>query len=332
MPTLPNEKSSLLPSTTGISDEDDNNEGEYRISGYEGDYEDSSFPTLDKRRDSFSQMKMVTHNDPLLLSTHKYESAEDFSKFLGSTSLLKNGIEQGLAAKDKKNSFHRSRSSSFTMTLEVSPEAGNGDGSHKKDSSSDIAQPVIEYYNSSQSKTKFKTTPNQHTRKEPPGMHESERQLSHNSEVFRQVSIVYQQQIKKPTNVYLKKIKKNFFEDAKSLAEGTIPQSVVLAIIIGIVCGIACYLYYSVLFFGLEYLWHTLPETYVVPNWDPSLHWLWIPLVCFTMCTLVGLTVVYMGEPGDLPYTISRVHCEAYIPMDHVSPMVFASMFSILGK
>jgi len=115
------------------------------------------------------------------------------------------------------------------------------------------------------------------------------------------------------------------------LAEGTIPQSVVLAIVIGIVCGIACYLYYSVLFFGLEYLWTTLPEEYVIPNWSPEYYWAWIPLVCSVMCTLVGLTVVYMGEPGDLPYTISRVHCEAYIPMDHVSPMVFASMFSILG-
>lgn len=67
-------------------------------------------------------------------------------------------------------------------------------------------------------------------------------------------------------------------------------------------------------------------------NWDESYYWLWIPLVSFTMITFVGLTVVFMGEPGDLPYTIGRVHAQAYIPMDHVSPMVFASLFSILGK
>jgi hypothetical protein len=69
-----------------------------------------------------------------------------------------------------------------------------------------------------------------------------------------------------------------------------------------------------------------------VGNWSEECYWLWIPLVSFTMITCVGLTVVFMGEPGDLPYTIGRVHVQAYIPMDHVSPMVFASLFSILGK
>ena len=140
--------------------------------------------------------------------------------------------------------------------------------------------------------------------------------------------------ISRHSTLYLKKIKTNFFGDAKSLAEGTIPQSIVLAIIIGIVCGIACYVYYSVLFFGLDYLWNVLPEEHIVPSksWSPGYYWLWIPIVNLVMSLCVGLTVVYMGEPGDLPYTISRVHCEAYIPMNHVLPMVFASIFSILGE
>jgi hypothetical protein len=152
------------------------------------------------------------------------------------------------------------------------------------------------------------------------------------SRVFTRMSMLYNSQIKNPTTLYLQKIKTNFFEDAKSLAEGTIPQSIVLAIIIGIVCGIACYLYYTILFWLLDYLWTVLPQQYVVGVWPEHLYWLWIPLISFSMVTLVGLTVVYMGEPGDLPYTISRVHAEAYIPMNHVTPMVFASMFSILGK
>ena len=41
---------------------------------------------------------------------------------------------------------------------------------------------------------------------------------------------------------------------------------------------------------------------------------------------------VFTFSTGDLPYTIGRVHAQAYIPMNHVSPMVFASLFSILGE
>ena len=145
------------------------------------------------------------------------------------------------------------------------------------------------------------------------------------------LSLIYNKQ-RDHAMLYLEKVKTNFFQDAKSLAEGTIPQSIVLAVAIGIVCGIACWLYYSVLFFFLEFLWTTLPEKLVIDKWDEDKYWLWIPLVSSIMVTCVGLTVVCMGEPGDLPYTIGRVHAQAYIPMNHVSPMVFASLFSILGE
>lgn len=97
----------------------------------------------------------------------------------------------------------------------------------------------------------------------------------------------------------------------------------------GIVCGVACWLYYSVLFFFLELLWSTLPEI-LIGGWSSG-QWIWIPFMTTLMCICVGLTVVYMGEPGDLPYTVGRVHHFAYIPMDHVLPMVFASLFSILA-
>jgi hypothetical protein len=130
---------------------------------------------------------------------------------------------------------------------------------------------------------------------------------------------------------FLEKVKTTFFEDAKSLAVGTIPQSVVVAFVIGTICGIACWIYYSILFFMLDFLWETLPQKIVVGHWKEENHWLWIPIVSVTMIVLVGLTVKYMGEPGDLPYTVSRVHHFAYIPVDHVFPMVFASLFSILA-
>jgi hypothetical protein len=144
------------------------------------------------------------------------------------------------------------------------------------------------------------------------------------------VSRAYTQQ-RDTAVLFLDKIKTNFFEDARSLAEGTIPQSVVVALAIGLVCGIACWLYYSVLFYMLELLWETLPEKYIVGNWSEEHYWLWIPLVCSILLIGNGLTVVFLGEPGDLPYTISRVHQDAYIPMNHVLPMIVASMLSILA-
>ena len=151
--------------------------------------------------------------------------------------------------------------------------------------------------------------------------------LSRSSSFASAARMIDQRQ--KATIVFLEKVKENFFEDAKSLTAGTIPQSVVLAIVIGCCCGTASWLYYAVLEFGLELFWETLPEKYFAPNVAEEYHWLWIPIVSSIMLTFVGLTVVIMGEPGDLPYTISRVHHFAYIPMDHVMPMVFASMFSI---
>lgn len=130
---------------------------------------------------------------------------------------------------------------------------------------------------------------------------------------------------------FVSHVHKGFLQDARSLAEGTIPQSVVLSFVIGIVCGVAAYLYYSCLFFLLEFCWHTVPETYIVNYWPKEYHWIYAPLLSFSFAILVGLSVVVLGEPGDLPFTISCIHRQAYIPMNHVIPMFFASLFSILA-
>jgi len=286
------EESYLIPVRSGESDDDDG-----------GD----SYPSLGPRRDSFSQMKKVVHNDP----SSTYRKVEDFGTLLGSTSMLKNALDRSIKneteaarAKKAKNEVRRQRSFGDTTLAEV------------------------------ESLQKSKTTDGSYQTHHMPtnGIKQHHRQPSQDGRVvLSRMDMLTKTQIKKQSTLYLKKIKTSFFDDAKSLAEGTIPQSIVLAVVIGIVCGVACYLYYSVLYFGLDYIWNVIPEEYIVEHWDQKYHWMWIPLVCFPMVTFVGLTVVYMGEPGDLPYTISRVHSEAYIPMDHVLPMVFASMFSILA-
>ena len=121
-----------------------------------------------------------------------------------------------------------------------------------------------------------------------------------------------------------------FWGDAKVLAPGSVPHSMLLALVIGVVCGVAAFLYYRALDASLEFLWRTLPQRYA-SRWPEHLQFLWVPLVGIAMAALVGLTVRYVGEPGDLPYTIKCVHEKAYVAMDHVLPMVLASQFSILA-
>jgi len=307
-PSSEEESQLLLP--TIVDDKegyDNNNNNNNNVVNYNSNSSSNNGRREDSVDDSSKQMKITSHN---------YESVEDFQELLGSTVMLRNAIDEKNSSKMKSSPLFekKRRSSSLNMLFSVSEykEEQKRLQSHvngrtmfengRQSSSSDSSSRGSEGYDD-----------------------------VNGSRVFTRMSMLYNSQIKNPTTLYLQKIKVNFFEDAKSLAEGTIPQSIVLAIIIGIVCGIACYLYYTVLFYFLDYLWETLPEKYVVGVWPEHLHWLWIPLVSFSMVTLVGLTVIYMGEPGDLPYTISRVHAEAFIPMNHVTPMVFASLFSILA-
>ena len=288
--TFKDEKSSLLPKTT--------------------DDEEDQFPELDINRESFKAMKKVVHNDPGV-------DEDIYEQLWGSTTLLKNSIEQDLPQNKNKQSLFNRFSNSFSMTMDTEFDNMSA-ASFSRD-------------NNGPSRTSgFHASFAGLTTKE-----KDERDImrgpNDNYLVFSEMRKFYSKQVSKPSRLYLKKISNDFFSDAKSLAEGTIPQSIVLAIIIGIVCGVAAFAYYSVLTFGLEYIWETLPETYVEENWKPENHWLWIPLVQFSMCFCVGLVVVVLGEPGDLPYTISRVHAEAYIPMNHVMPMVWASLFSIFA-
>ena len=133
------------------------------------------------------------------------------------------------------------------------------------------------------------------------------------------------------TNGHLLKTKGSFWEDARSFQEGTIPQSVVLAVVVGIVCGVCAYIYYFVLELLLDVIWKTLPEKYIIDVWPESSYFWWIPIAGFSMCIGVGLTVMFLGDPGDLPYTIKCVHEKGYIAIGHVPPMVLASLFSIVG-
>ena len=115
----------------------------------------------------------------------------------------------------------------------------------------------------------------------------------------------------------LLKTQTSMMQDARTFAEGSIPHSMAIGTVIGIVCGVAAYLYYAGLFWVLKYVWDTIPQNYVVGVWPEWSYPLYIPLIGFSMAIGVGLTVIYIGEPGDLPYTIKCVHDEAYVEMSH---------------
>lgn len=130
---------------------------------------------------------------------------------------------------------------------------------------------------------------------------------------------------------YLEKARTTFYNDAITFAEGTIPQSIVIAVVIGCVCGLVAYMYYFVLDYFLDLIWKELPNRFVVDRWPENTYVLWIPLVTFTMSVFCGLSIYYLGEPGDLAYTIQCIHEKGYKGTHHILPMIAASQFTILA-
>ena len=118
------------------------------------------------------------------------------------------------------------------------------------------------------------------------------------------------------------KTQKSFYKDAINFAEGSIPQSIIMALCIGCVCGVVAYLYYFVLDSLLEFIWKHLPTKFVIDKWPEKLYVLWIPLTSVTLSICCGLSIHYLGEPGDLAYTIKCVHEKGYMGTHHILPMV----------
>ena len=134
-----------------------------------------------------------------------------------------------------------------------------------------------------------------------------------------------------PPRPVLARTQTSFMVDARQFTPGTLPHSIVHAVCIGIVCGISAFLYDAVSGWLLEFLWHTLPQKYVIDIWPEWCYVYWIPLIGLSMAVLIGISVMCLGDPGDLPYTIKCVHEEGFIAMSHVLPMIVTSLFSILG-
>lgn len=101
-----------------------------------------------------------------------------------------------------------------------------------------------------------------------------------------------------------RRAQKSFYKDLKDFSEGSIPQSIVIATCIGCVCGVVAFLYYTVLDALLDLIWKELPKRFVIDQWPEHLYVLWMPLVIITLSVCCGLSIYFLGEPGDLAYTI----------------------------
>lgn len=136
-----------------------------------------------------------------------------------------------------------------------------------------------------------------------------------------------------PPTIHAKFGWRAFLSDISSIHSGTVPISVLIATIIGVFCGIAAFLYYALLEYLLELLWHHIPQSIAAanPSWTPSYYWIWIPFIGMICAVLVGLSIIILGFPGDLPYTVKCVHKLGYVPLGHAPSMVAASQLSILG-
>jgi H+/Cl- antiporter ClcA len=106
-------------------------------------------------------------------------------------------------------------------------------------------------------------------------------------------------------------------------------QLILCAALIGIAGGLVATAYYYVLEACLHMTWHTLPEliTPYFPANIPVWHYVWIATTIGGFC--VGLTLHYMGLPGEVAMVVDKVHDPGRIEIKQTPAMIVASLFSI---
>jgi hypothetical protein len=85
-------------------------------------------------------------------------------------------------------------------------------------------------------------------------------------------------------------------------------QMIFCSALIGIAGGLVATAYYYVLEACLHLVWHTLPE-FLEPYFPasiPSWNYVWIATTIGGF--LVGLTLYFMGLPGEVAFVVDKVH------------------------
>ncbi|MBD1806516.1 chloride channel protein [Microcoleus sp. FACHB-SPT15] len=106
-------------------------------------------------------------------------------------------------------------------------------------------------------------------------------------------------------------------------------QMILCAVVIGIAGGLVATAYYYVLEASLHFVWHTLPD-FLEPYFPakfPSWNYLWIATTIGGL--LVGVTLYFMGLPGEVAFVVDQVHDPGRISLRQTPAMIVASLVSI---
>ena len=108
-------------------------------------------------------------------------------------------------------------------------------------------------------------------------------------------------------------------------------QLIFSAAVIGIGGGLIATAYYFLIEMSLYFVWHTVPDV-LTPLFSedfPAWNYVWIATSIGGL--LVGLTLYYMGLPGEVALIVDKVHDPGRIDIRQTPAMVVASLFSIVA-
>lgn len=106
-------------------------------------------------------------------------------------------------------------------------------------------------------------------------------------------------------------------------------QLILYSAIIGIAGGLVATLYYYGLEASLHFVWHTLPSA-VVPYFPAALPpWNYVWIATTIGGVLVGLSLRFMGLPGEVSFVVDKVHDPGRIDIRQTPAMIVASLVSI---
>ncbi|PPS45020.1 chloride channel protein [Chroococcidiopsis sp. TS-821] len=106
-------------------------------------------------------------------------------------------------------------------------------------------------------------------------------------------------------------------------------QLILLAAIVGIAGGLVATIYYYALELSLDIVWKTVPEFLQVRFASEFLakNYIWIATTIGGF--FVGLTLYFLGLPGEVAFVVDKVHDPGHIEIRQTPAMLIASLFSI---
>lgn len=110
-------------------------------------------------------------------------------------------------------------------------------------------------------------------------------------------------------------------------------SKVVSATLVAFVCSLVALFFNTCLKASLEFVWITVPNQLVEPL-AGALLWpklTYMVLTCAFLGLVVGLSLSFLGYPGDLPFLVYCVHYRSFVPLKYFLPMLFCALASIVG-